>query len=499
MAGMAVSPLINRLISLLKEEAELLGGFHSGVTEIKDELESIQSFLKDADARVAAEGDNSEGVKTWVKQVREVAFLIDVAIDEYLLHMAQHPPRPGFFGFLHKIAFLPKTLKPRHKIAAEIMEIKASVQKIKERSERYRFQTAGQGSSSSAQNVKWNDPRNNSLYLADADVVGIEVPRKKLIGLLVEEQPRRTVLSVVGMGGLGKTTLAKKVYDDQTVRGHFNCHAWIPVSQSYNVEDLLRSMIEEFCKARKELPPKEMDSRDKIIIKAREYLQDKRYVVVFDDVWKNDFWGEIEHALPDNEKGGRIMITTRHWEVANFCKRSSLVHVHVLEQLPTAKAWELFCKKAFHYDFTQHCPPELKKLSLDIVEKCNGSPLAIVAIGGLLATKEKSIIEWENFLGNLGGELEKNLHLKGVKNILSLSYEDLPYNLKSCFLYLGMYPNGCSINCVSLIRQWIAEGFVEKIENKTSEEVARQYLIELIHRSLVQVAEFNFDGKVRRC
>jgi disease resistance protein RPM1 len=214
---------------------------------------------------------------------------------------------------------------------------------------------------------------------------------------------------------------------------------------------------------------------------------------------ENDFWGEIEHALPDNEKGGRIMITTRKWEVANFCKKSSLVHVHELQPLPPDDAWELFCKRAFQFDFGGHCPPELEKLSHYIVEKCEGLPLAIVAIGGLLSTKDKTIFEWQNLYDSLGFELGRNPHLAGVNKILSLSYEDLPYNLKSCFLYLGMYPEDYSINCVRLIRQWIAEGFVKEIKNKTLEEVAREYLIELIHRSLVQVSEVNFDGKVRRC
>jgi disease resistance protein RPM1 len=128
------------------------------------------------------------------------------------------------------------------------------------------------------------------------------------------------------MGGLGKTTLAKKVYDHQKVRGHFDCHAWIPVSQSYNTEHLLRSMIKQFCKARMEYPPVGLDEMDEelLINELRNYLRQKRYVVVFDDVWKIDFWEDIKHALIDNHKGGRIMITTRNREVASYCKKSSL-------------------------------------------------------------------------------------------------------------------------------------------------------------------------------
>ncbi|KAK4575570.1 hypothetical protein RGQ29_026504 [Quercus rubra] len=502
MAETIVFSIIDKLKPLVNEEAKLLRGVHGEVADIKYELESIQSFLKDANARAAAEEDMSEGVKTWVKQLTEVAFRIDVAIDQYLLQVAQHGPhRHGFTGFVHKTTHSLKTLIPRHKIASEIQEIKASVQKIKARSERYGFQSTGQGSSSAARNVRWQDPRMASLFLEDVDVVGIESPKDELIGWLIKGHSYRTVVSVVGMGGLGKTTLAKKVYDHHMMKENFDCHAWISVSQSYNMMDLVRSMVKQFCEARKEFPPEGIDLADKtsLISKAREYLQEKRYVVVFDDVWEIDFWGEIEHALPDNAKGPRILITTRKLDVANFCKKSSHVKVHNLQPLLPNKAWELFCKRAFQFELGGHCPPMLEKSSHEILEKCEGLLLAIVAIGGLLSTKDKTLSEWQKLHDSLGFELGINPHLAGFSKILSLSFEDLPYNLKSCFLYLGMYPEDYSISCVRLIRQWIAEGFVKAKEGKTFEEVAQEYLTELIHRSLVQVSKVNFDGKVRQC
>ncbi|KAL0000434.1 hypothetical protein SO802_014215 [Lithocarpus litseifolius] len=502
MTEAVVSPLIDRMVTLLNQEAKLLGGIHVEVADIKDELESIQSFLKDADARAAAEQDIGEGVKTWVKQVREVAFHIDVAIDQYLAQVALHDPhRRGFRGFLQKTTHLLKTMIPRHKIATKIQEIKASVQKINERSKRYGFQSTAQGWSSEARSISWNDPRKDSLYLDDADVVGIESPKDELIGWLVEGSPHRTVVSVVGMGGLGKTTLTKKVYDHQRVRGHFDCHAWISVSQFFKIEDLLRSIMKQFCKGREEIPLSEIDAMDEqlLVNKLRDYLPEKRYVVVFDDVWKIDFWDNIKNSLPDNHRGGRIMITTRNREVVDYCKKSSYVHVYELQPLPWDKAWELFCKRAFQIDFEGHCPPVLEKLSHDIVEKCGGLPLAVVAIGGLLSTKDKTIFEWKNLHDSLGFEFGRNPHLSSVNKILSLSFEDLPHNLKSCFLYLGMYPEDYSINCIRLIRQWIAEGFVKEVEGKTLEEIAQEYLNELIHRSLVQVLLVDFDGKVRQC
>ena len=193
------------------------------------------------------------------------------------------------------------------------------------------------------------------------------------------------------------------------------------------------------------------------------------------------------------------MITTRNREVASFCKKSSHVHAFELQPLAPNEAWKLFCKRAFQFEFGGHCPPILEKLSQDIVEKCGSLPLAIVAIGGLLSTKDKTAFEWQNLHDSIGFELGRNPHLTSVDKILSLSYEDLPCHLKSCLLYLGMYPKDYSISCIKLIRQWIAEGFVKELEGKTFEEVAQEYLTELIHRSLVQVSYVDISKKVRKC
>ncbi|KAM2164183.1 hypothetical protein COP2_043042 [Malus domestica] len=378
--------------------------------------------------------------------------------------------------------------------------MKELVRDIQERRKRYELSSIDQqGRDNGEKTLPWHDPRVASLFIEEAEVVGIESARKELTDLLVGGAPRREVISVVGMGGLGKTTLANKVYDNHAVLDQFDCYAWVTVSQTYKVEDLLRTVVKMFCSSRKENFPEGIDTMDEksLIRKSREYLQQKRYVVVFDDVWRVDFWGAIEHALPDNK--GRIMITTRSQDVAHFCKKSCFVHVHHLQPLPPNKAWELFCKKAFQFELEGNCPPELKDMSLEIVRKCEGLPLAIVCIGGLLSTKVKVVHEWQKLYNSLSSELESNPHLTSLTRILSLSYHHLPYYLKSCVLYFGIFPEDYSINCVRLIRLWIGEGFVKLKKGKTLEEVGEEYLTELIHRSLVQVSEVHIDGKAREC
>ncbi|KAJ6347733.1 hypothetical protein OIU76_004256 [Salix suchowensis] len=175
----------------------------------------------------------------------------------------------------------------------------------------------------------------------------------------------------------------------------------------------------------------------------------------------------------------------------------SLDRVFPLDPLSQEESWILFCKKIFQ---NNTCPPHLKSVSETILGRCEGLPLAIVSISGVLATKDKNKIdEWEMVHRSLGAGFENNDKLMSTRKILSLSYNDLPYYLKSCLLYFSIFPAGNPIGKMTLIRLWIAEGFVEGNEGMTLEEVAEDYLNELIKRSLVRVVEATSDGRVKTC
>ncbi|KAL4618521.1 hypothetical protein ACB092_06G016600 [Castanea dentata] len=495
MAESAFSLVIHNLVPLLAQEAKLLKGIHEEVKSIICEMDMIQSFLKDADIRV--EKDHMDNVaKTWVKQVREEAYHIEDVIDKYILHFAKQPHGHWqCFYFLRKVFHIIMNLKARHVIAFEIQGINRKLENIKKSGERYGSNVIEQRrSNSDTISNTWHDPRIASLLIEEAEVVGIESHREKLINWLVEEPSNRMVISTVGIGGLGKTTLVKKVYENDKVRAHFDCRAWITVSQSYKMKELLTNMIKQLYKEKKQSIPVEIDTMEQTTLmeQIRLYLHEHRYVVVFDDVWKKDFWDYIELALPKNEKGSRILITSRNEDVAPSN------YLYKLPVLPLEKAWELFCKKVFQCEGGL-CPPELVKLSRAIVERCEGLPLAIVAIGGLLSTKDKVIDEWLKFHNSLSSELKSNPDLQDISKILSLSYHDLSYNLKACLLYFGMFPEDYYINCARLIRLWIAEGFVKEMQGITLEEVAQGYLNQLIHRSLVQVDVVDSIGRTRSC
>ncbi|KEH32907.1 disease resistance protein RPM1 isoform X2 [Medicago truncatula] len=475
MAETAVISALGEVFQLLKVKTNLLRGVHKDFLDIKDELESIQIFLKDADRRAADEAETNEGIRTWVKHMREASFRIEDIIDEYLrlIHTA-NPPGSG--SVFNKITSPIKTLIPRHKIASEIQDIKLTIHGIKERSVRYNFQISNeQGSSNSSntteekENGRWRDPRLSSLFIEETEIVGFEGPKEELYGWLLEGSAERTVISVVGMGGLGKTTLAKLVFDSQK-----------------ETEDPLPKKLHK------------MDDRS-LITEVRKYLEHKRYLIFFDDVWQEDFSDQVEFAMPNNNKGSRIIITTRIMQVADFFKKSFLVHVHNLQLLTPNKAWELFCKKVFRYDLGGRCPPELEAVAKEIVQKFKQLPLAIVAVAGLLSTKSKTMIEWQKVSQNLSLELGCNTHLTSLTKILSLSYDGLPHYLKPCILYFGLYPEDFAIHHRRLTQQWAAEGFVKSDGRRTPEQVAEEYLSELIQRSLVQVSDVNFEGKVHTC
>ncbi|GMN59093.1 hypothetical protein TIFTF001_028182 [Ficus carica] len=505
MAEAVVGVLTDKLVSVLEEEVRLLKDVEKKVREMASELKSVLSVLKDADKKAETEGDAiKDGVKSWVQELREVAFEIEDGLTEYTHHMTQqqHSDHQGCCVkcLLQSSCFSPcssSSLNDRRAWARKIQKMNTRLYRILKQGERYKYIKSIQQESTDAQNVFISyDPRGASRYLHEDDLVGVESAKQKLVDDLLDMSSERIIIPVVGMGGLGKTTLAQQVY--KHMQGSFQCHAWVQVPQQYNKAEILRTLITEFYESTKESVPGEIDTMEegKLTSKLREYLQGKKYLVIFDDVWKEDFWGDIDHVLVSDKVGGRIMITTRKMQVAKFCEKFSYVHIHEMERLPVDKAWELFRKRTFGSEGC--CPKELGTISGEIVERCEGLPLAIVVIAGLLSTK-KTIKEWQRFYASLSSELENNFQLSPITKILSLSYNDLPYYLKSCLLYFGMFPRRHSIRHGRLIRQWIAEGFVKVVRDKTPEEVAQEYMNELMDRSLVQALDLDVNGKTKKC
>ncbi|KAL7217973.1 hypothetical protein ACSBR2_011238 [Camellia fascicularis] len=495
MAETAVFHLLANFAPFLRQEANLLTGVRDEIQYIRDEFERMTAFLRVADAME----ENNPELKVWVKQVREAAYDIGDVLELYMLRLG-HRHGAGFRSFLGKVSCFIKTLKARHQIASEVQRMKSRVIDISKGHQRYhdRYGMLEQGSSSRSTglNTACHDYRGDALLLHESELVGIDKPKSQLIRWLVHEDPRLKVLSVSGMGGLGKTTLVKKVFDDAVVKNHFQSHVWITVSESFKIEVLLKGIIKQLFEEIKQPVPQGIDNMAANSLKGiiNAFLQQKRYLLVFDDVWDIHAWQSFRYVFPIGNCGSRIVLTTRNTNLAKIASTEYYGDVYYLQPLPPKESWKLFCRKTF---MENSCPSHLERLSKAILNRCQGLPLAIVAISGLLSTKDKSSVdEWDKIYRSLGAELQGNDILLSMKKILSLSYIDLPYYLKFCFLYLSVFPEDCSIDHWRLIRLWVAEGFVEMKPGMTKEEVAEGYLNELINRSLVQVAKMRRDGRV---
>ncbi|XP_054823849.1 disease resistance protein RPM1-like isoform X1 [Prosopis cineraria] len=490
---MAESPvlfLLDKLTSLLQEEVQLLKGVRTEVQFIKDELERLKAILRMADALE----DKDPELKVWVKQVRDVAHDMEDAIDEFTIRLVNHRGH-GHDSALRRFASSIQALRARHRIASNLQEIKARVENIS----KGRRSITEAGSSSSHFHKSRLDSQGDALLLEEADLVGIEKPKKQLIDLLFQEEQGKVVIPIYGMGGLGKTTVAKQVYDDPKLKKRFKMHAWVTVSQSFKIKELLRDLVQQLYKVIGKPAPAEVGTMKSDNLKevVKSLLQQSRYLIVLDDIWRVNAWDAIKLALPNNNYGSRIMLTTRNREVALSCCTELQGKTYNLEFLPEHEAWSLFCKKTFQGNA---CPPHLEESCKTILKRCGGLPLAIVAISGALATKDKTNIEeWLVVSRSIASEIESSDRMEDMNKVLSLSFNELPYYLKSCLLYLIIFPEFYAIEHMRLIRLWIAEGFVTGEEGRTLEEVAESYLKELLNRSLIQVVEKGSDGRMKTC
>ncbi|OIW21386.1 hypothetical protein TanjilG_02531 [Lupinus angustifolius] len=494
---------VAKLFPLVVKVVKVLIGVPKEVAELNEELHRVEGCINVADRMAASAGQGNQdedGIKKMVKDLREATLRIEEVTDDYMItEQQQNPHDHGCIAVLYAASNFIKNMIIRLRISYEIEDIKSSVVELEERSKISGLKIQ----STSCSSVKWHSLREEAWYIKEDKIVGFEAPTKKLMGWLLGNKEKRlelAVICVVGMGGRGKTTLAKTAYDK--VIGEFDCGAYITVSPVYTVEDLLRNILNKMCERRNETPPKDISQMDRKTLtdKVSNYLKKKRYVLLFDDVWNHEFWNEIRFALYDDNNKSRIIITTRNMNVADFCNESSILYVHNLQPLSKQQSLDLFTKKAFKNGCDEDFMKEVKEISSKIVEKCEGLPLAIVAVGGLLS-KKNDFSEWQDVYQTLISTLDMNPNSTGITNIIGLSYNDLPYHLKSCFLYFGIYPEDYEVGPKRLIRQWIAEGFVKPVPRslKTLDKVGEQHLKELVDRNLVQVSSFSIDGKPKGC
>ncbi|XP_057810304.1 putative late blight resistance protein homolog R1B-16 [Salvia miltiorrhiza] len=319
-----------------------------------------------------------------------------------------------------------------------------------------------------------SDSARSSSIPQQSSMVGADDVKLQLMDKLTSDSLHLQIIPIVGMGGSGKTTLARTVYEERLIKEHFDICAWATISQEYVIRDIFAVVLPQL-----NIGVDDNLSEHELGEKLYKHLYGRRYLIIMDDMWSIDAWDRVRNYFPRNENGSRIVVTTRLLDLASTLPNSNSIGMELLDAV---ESWELLSKTVFG---EKGCPLELEEIGKKIGESCKGLPLSIVVVGGLLAKSEHTRECWEEIGENLNASVVNLEDDERCLKILYMSYKQLPIHLKPCFLYMGVFPEDWEISMSKLIRYWVAEGFVKAISGKSLEEIAKEYLKDLFGRNLV--------------
>uniref|UniRef100_A0ACD5TZ15 Uncharacterized protein n=1 Tax=Avena sativa TaxID=4498 RepID=A0ACD5TZ15_AVESA len=484
----AMTSLLGKLGTILIDEYKLLKDVRDDIEFLKDELEAMQAFL----LVMADVEEPDHQAKLRVNAIRDLSYDIEDKIDRFVILMDHEPSSKSggsFKEIFNKSMKKIKNIKTQHKIAKDVKDIKIQVKEVSERYTRYK-----KDESSWNRNVKV-DPRIHAIYKDASQLVGVNGPRDDLVKWLSNDDGNSTsqgkVVSIVGSGGLGKTTLVRQVYDK--LGANYECRAFVSISRSPDMMKILSSILYQ---VNPDCTHAGVGDTQLIIKQIRDFLKYKRYLIIIDDIWDIQTWQTLDCALSKNNRDSVIMTTTRIHDVAKSCCSSEKDLVYKIKPLSVADSKKLFFKRIFGCE--GKCPPNLKEASEDILKRCGGLPLAINAISSLLATG-KTNEEWNRMRCSSGFGSGTSSDIDAVTYILSLSYFDLPLHLRSCLLYLTLFPEDYEIGRQRLVHRWISEGLVHCKDGRDLVELGETYFHELVNRCLIQPVDIGHDGKAPHC
>ncbi|BAH94207.1 Os08g0258700 [Oryza sativa Japonica Group] len=448
-------------------------------------MSQLQYFLIDAEQRRSEES----AVNIWLGELKDATYeaedILDLASFEGNKLLSQNPlpssssrNSTGCTGFSF-FCCLPN-IHRRHEIAVRIRNFNFELEKIFKMGELYlklqNMQPTVQVPA--AKPIK-------TCQLLEPNLVGKEILHgcTRLVKLVLAHKDKRAYrFGIVGTGGIGKTTMAQKIYNDHRIKGIFSKRAWICVSQDYSDVNLLREVLRNFA-----VYQEQGETVTELKSKLAATVKGESFFLVLDDVWKHEVWTYLLGTPLLAASTGIVVITTRHDTVA---REIGVEHMHQVEFMSAAVGWELLWKSMNieREKEVQH----LREIGIEIVRKCGGLPLAIKVIARVLSTKEKSENDWRKVINK--SAWSRGMLPTDLRGALYLSYEELPRHLKRCFLYCALHPEDWFILRDDLIGYWIAEGFVEEQEEQLLEETAEEYYYELIYRNLLQPEHTYFNN-----
>ncbi|KAG5071128.1 hypothetical protein AAZX31_03G042500 [Glycine max] len=431
---------------------------------LKSTLRVVGGVLDDAEKKQT----KLSSVNQWLIELKDVLYDADDMLDEISTKAAtQKKVRKVFSRFTNR------------KMASKLEKVVGKLDKVLEGMKGLPLQVmAGES------NEPWNALPTTSLE-DGYGMHGRDTDKEAIMKLVKDSSDGVpvSVIAIVGMGGVGKTTLARSVFNDGNLKEMlFDLNAWVCVSDQFDIVKVTKTMIEQITQKSCKLNDLNLLQHE-----LMDKLKDKKFLIVLDDVWIEDYdnWSNLTKPFLHGTRGSKILLTTRNENVANVVPYR-IVQVYPLSKLSNEDCWLVFANHAFPLsESSGEDRRALEKIGREIVKKCNGLPLAAQSLGGMLRRKH-AIRDWNNILESDIWELPES-QCKIIP-ALRISYHYLPPHLKRCFVYCSLYPKDYEFQKNELILLWMAEDLLKLPNKGKALEVGYEYFDDLVSRSFFQLS-----------